>query len=151
MLLSRNMLPLITISALGLSSCDFVYGLSTSTLQEGEAADTCVFLTLQRTPGVKDVKTRSVKNTAVLIAGKGPIDDSMIRYYTYNLGTGYSPTITIEDYYDGKTHYRDTMLSMNKKIPQEEIDRALPIMRLAEERISKKCGVIFGSDIRVYN
>ena len=62
-------------------------------------------------------------------------------YFTYEIGGTYAPTLMIEEYSGGRIQYSDSMLSMNKKIPKDELDRALPIMREAKKIISRTCDV----------
>jgi hypothetical protein len=131
-----------------LTGCDPAYGLANRTVVHGPAADSCIVSALNQTAGIRGIQTKIVRNTGTLILGDGPVDDSDIRYYTYNIGEKYSPTLMVEDFYGGKTSYSNTMLSLGQKIPDEELDRALPIMRDAEQQISRLCGVDFVSNIK---
>jgi hypothetical protein len=54
----------------------------------------------------------------------------------------------IEDYGDGNFYVSNTMLSMNKTIPEAEMRAVLPVMRVAERKISSDCGLPINVDMR---
>jgi hypothetical protein len=126
---------------LALTGCDPIYGISGSTVIQGPADDACIASALRETPGVKDVETKSVKNEAIAIVGDAPLDGSMIRYFTYDIGDNGHPTMMIEEFSGGRVRYSHTMLQMHEKIPMQNIDRSLPTMHDADEHISRLCHV----------
>jgi hypothetical protein len=130
-----------------LSGCDTIYGINSEKLVTANADDHCIINALKGTPGVRDVRTRTDVNKGWLIAGKGPVHGSLVRYFTYDIGIGYFPSLMIEDFDAGKHHVSDTMLSMNKRIPQATMAKALPIMLDAENNVSRDCGLPIDIDM----
>jgi hypothetical protein len=124
-----------------LTGCDTIHGITGSTIIQGPADDACIAAALHETPGVKDVETKSVKNESVAIAGDLPVDGSLIRYFTYDIGGSYRPTMMIEEFSGARIRYSHTMLQMHHKVPVQDIEHSLPIMRDANEHISRLCHV----------
>jgi len=124
-----------------LTGCDPVYGIRARKIITQPPDDSCILAALKQTHGVKGVQTQTLTNQGWLVAGDGPLHGTPIRYFTYDIGGQYSPTLMIEGHGTEQFEYSDIMLSMHQKIPQSQIDHALPIMIEAEKQLSRSCGV----------
>jgi hypothetical protein len=138
----------IAILSVGLIGCDTIYGISSDKFVMKTADDECVVGALRQTPGIVNVRTQTIVNADRIIAGEGPVYGSPIRYFSYDIGADFYPTLTIANYGAGKYRFSDSMLSINKRIPQTLMSKALPIMLDAEKRVSRNCGIDIDINMR---
>jgi len=134
----------ITSLIVGLSGCDTIYGISAGKILEVNPDDHCVLEALRRTPGIVQVRTKIVPYAGWLISGPGPSHGSPIRYFSFDIGEAYWPTLMIENYGSDRYHLSNTMIEINRKIPEPVMRKALPIMLEAEHQVAKSCGVPVG-------
>lgn len=129
----------------GLQGCDTIYGIDSRKVVETDPSYQCVIDALKRTPGVTEVQARTAAFEGWLIAGAGPRHGTPIKYFSYSYGSNWRPMLMIDDRGPGRYMVSDTMLSMNQRIPEAEMQKALPIMLAAEAQISRDCGVAIDS------
>jgi len=124
-----------------LAGCDTIDGIQAEKFVQKDAEDACILQALKDTPGVSNVRQQTSLVTGWVIAGEGPQHGSRVRTFIYDTGTGYPPAFMIEDFGNGRYRYSHTMLVMNRMVPHAVIDQTLPVMRDAERRMARECGV----------
>jgi hypothetical protein len=148
------MRPLLLVAALsatiGLFGCDTLYGIGADKMVANNPDDQCILGALRGTPGIREVAADTRINSGWLIAGDGPHHGSPIRYFRYDIGTDYFPTLMIEEHGDRGYRISDTMLSISKEIPYPVMEKAAPIMIAAEKQVSKDCNVPIDTGMHRY-
>lgn len=126
-----------------LSGCDVLYGISSEKTVTGPPPDDqCIIAALQGTPGVLGVRKIIVGSDGWPIEGQEPEDESPIKHFHYRIIDEFGPTLTIEEYGEGSRHrVSHSMQNLNKPIPSEHMNLALPIMNSVEQRIARQCGL----------
>ena len=124
--------------ATGLSGCDFAYGVMRDAKLDIEPPQECVNRVIKNAPGVTEVRYEARHD------GEGLLHPTPWIYnYSYR-GTPESHIIgTLQIYkeYDGQLSYHNTLLGLNIKPPQVEIDATRPAMRSMETELANQCGV----------
>src|SRR5215831_20336503 len=102
MIVHRALAPAITkfrtfiavaIVAIALPGCDPIYGISARKITVQPPDEACISSALRQTPGITDVQVRTITNESWLLVGDGPRHGTPIRYFTYNVGRTYAPTL----------------------------------------------------------
>jgi hypothetical protein len=120
-----------------LSSCDIIYGvLRTAEISEPPELD-CVKSVLVSTPGVDSVNYQESEGgrTFTVTGIKPPIKSHTFTYSGVKILA--SVQIMIES--SAKTTFRHTLADINRKPPQDVIDRTLPLMRQIERQLEAEC------------
>jgi hypothetical protein len=124
--------------AVCLSGCDFIYGVERNANLDAEPAQECVSRVIKSSPGVTEVAYRASHE------GKGVFHPTPWIYTYMYRGTPEDHIVgalQIYKEYDGQLTYHDTLLGLNTRPPQAEIDATRPVMRKIEIDLANQCGI----------
>jgi hypothetical protein len=130
---------LVCVLTVSLSGCDFVYGVTRNAKLDTEPSQECVSRVIKNSPGVTQVRYEARHD------GKGLFHPSPWVYNYLYRGTPENHVVgvlQITKEYDGQLSYHDTLLDLNIKPPQAEIDATRPVMRKIEVELENQCGAV---------
>ena len=131
-------IALVSSLAFGISGCDFVYGVMRDAPIDTELSLDCVRQVVETTRGIDKVSYEARHD------GKGLFHPEPWTYNYFYIGTPESHIVgalQIYKEYDGHLSYHNSLMDINTKPPQVEIDATRPVMRAIEMRLSSQCGV----------
>jgi hypothetical protein len=122
-----------------LAACDFLYGVSRRAALTGLPQVDCVREAIETTPGIDRVDHQaSAGGTPITLSGVQSAHQSHAFLFR---GDGVQGAVQIVVDYKGEVEFKDTLLQLNRKPPQELIDRTRRAMREIEARLEQRCAV----------
>jgi hypothetical protein len=131
-------LPLI--AAALLSGCDIFYGVYRAAPLSSRPNLDCVKDVIEKTPGVAEVHYRHDEGGTTLTF-KSPASIADSYFFRGPAGSHVLGTLQIGWNYPDQVVFTDTLRDLDRKPPQEDVDRSRPVMKLVEQRLESECGM----------
>jgi hypothetical protein len=130
-------------SLLILSGCDTLYGVSRTAKLERQPSLECVASVVSTTSGVTTVERKSYQGgVAVTLSGlKEPASIVNNFFYRGKEGSNIVGALQILQDHEGKITFTHSLMDINRKPPQIEVDASRPVMKRIEERLAAECGI----------
>jgi hypothetical protein len=129
----------VLLSVLCLVGCDVIRGVSRRASLPSLPPSSCVIRSLESVQGVTNVSYKpQTGGTPITWTGTKPSD--MVHYYFYDF-QGLSGNLYFLKDYKGRVEFSQGYITVNKPVPQAEIDILRPVMRQLEQRLEAECGL----------
>src|SRR5687767_8705443 len=127
---------------LTLSGCDTFHGLSRDAIVPVMPEASKVMVLLQETPGIKEVEYRYHKGgRPVTLRGLKPAADVHTFVYKGESNVWAALQFQVGFNPDGEILYSHHSLSLNQRLPPEQLDATRPLMLAVEKRLEDQFGL----------